>query len=320
MKIHCLSLSIASSTVWSFAMSFAKFYALFVGTAAFAADNAVFQDLLEKGVAMSDGSTVKLPEPFLADGLDADAQQAVLQKLCRDAHSQWDDVMRKSGSAPIVMKVRTVRAGEEGTPSIRAVDLWFVVYGDWDVMTSESFLKSLAKHDDEGKNSLVTRSGVVSDEELAKRPNIEIPKRSDSKTDVETRFVYTTFRLFDRVEISATREAAITRCPDSVLAAAKIDARFNDDAEYPNQWRPLERDALAEIQLGAAHPFNQAGGYAKITRLKQPADAIVIECHLVFEEPYAWFDGVNLVKQKTPPMVQEQARTFRRKLANASQK
>ncbi len=48
-----------------------------------------------------------------------------------------------------------------------------------------------------------------------------------------------------------------------------------------------------------------------------PADAVLVECHLVYEEPYGWFDGVNLVKQKVPMMVQEKARTFRRKLALA---
>ena len=44
-----------------------------------------------------------------------------------------------------------------------------------------------------------------------------------------------------------------------------------------------------------------------------------IECHLVYEEDYGWFDGANLVKQKVPVMVQEKVRTFRRKLAVASE-
>ena len=79
------------------------------------------------------------------------------------------------------------------------------------------------------------------------------------------------------------------------------------------------RDAEANITTGPPHLFTRAGGYAKITRLKQPADAAFIECHLIYEEPYGWFDGVNLVKQKVPVMVQEKVRTFRRKLRVASQ-
>jgi len=82
----------------------------------------------------------------------------------------------------------------------------------------------------------------------------------------------------------------------------------------------LIRDEKAEIKLGPAHPFSHAGGYAKITRLKEPADAVFVEFHLAYEEAYGWFDGANLVKQKVPLMVQEKVRTFRRKLALASEK
>ena len=103
------------------------------------------------------------------------------------------------------------------------------------------------------------------------------------------------------------------------MAAGSVDPRFDKDPEYPNQWRPLLRDAQAEIKPGPAHPFSHAGGYAKITRLHEPEGAVFIECHLVYEEDYGWFDGANLVKQKVPVMVQEQVRTFRRKLAVASE-
>ena len=82
---------------------------------------------------------------------------------------------------------------------------------------------------------------------------------------------------------------------------------------------PLLRDAEANIKAGPPHPFARAGGYAKITRLKQPADAVFIECHLAYEEDYGWFDGATLVKQKVPLMVQEKVKTFRRKLAVASE-
>jgi hypothetical protein len=93
---------------------------------------------------------------------------------------------------------------------------------------------------------------------------------------------------------------------------------FDHDSEYPNQWRPLLRDDHGNIRLGPPHPLSPSGGYAKITRLAEPADAVFIEFHPVYEEAYGWFDGVSLVRQKHPPMVQEKVKTFRRKLAAAS--
>jgi hypothetical protein len=214
----------------------------------------------------------------------------------------------------VVVKVRTLKSAEDETPSIRAVDLWFVVHGDWDTLNSQGFLESLFPKE-EGKSRVVSKSGFLTAEEMARR-KLKVAG-GDGR---EEKFVYSTFSLFERVQISTTRFAVLTRGKNSVLAAAKIDPRFTKDPDYPNQWRPLLRDERAEIKLGPAHPYTYAGGYAKVTRLREPADAVFIECHLVYEEPYAWFDGANLVKQKAPLMVQEKVRTFRRKLALAGEK
>ena len=120
------------------------------------------------------------------------------------------------------------------------------------------------------------------------------------------------------MELSTTRFSVLTRGKDSVLAAARLDRRFLHDPDYPNRWRPFVRDQQAEIKPGPPHSFDHAGGYAKITRLVVPADGVLVECHLVYEESYGWFDGVSLVKQKVPVMVQEKVRTVRRKLTLAT--
>ena len=191
--------------------------------------------------------------------------------------------------------------------------MWFCAHGGWDILTSKGFLETALKTKDEGPNRVVVKSGILTDKEMAARK-----LSAAAKENYEERFVYTTFWLFERVELSATRFSVLTRGKDSILAAARLDPRFLHDPDYPNQWRPLVRDEQAEIKPGPPHPFAHAGGYAKITRLVAPADGVLVECHLVYEEPYGWFDGLNLVKQKVPVMVQEKVRTFRRKLSLAT--
>ena len=276
-----------------------------------AADNPVFQELLKTGIKTSDGTLVKLPPPILADGLDAAGQHAALAKVA-DARNSVKDLLGKSYYAPVVVKIRTVKESPGEGPAVRSVDLWFVAHGDWNTLTSQEFLESVFKPANEGKSRVVAKSGVLTDQELAARK-----LSATAKKGYEERFVYSTFSLFERVEISATRRAVVTSGKDAVLAAGRIDSRFANDADYPNQWRPLLRNEQAEIQPGPVHPWANAGGYSKITRLMDPADAVLVECHLVYEEPYGWFDGVNLVKQKIPAIVQEKVRTFRRKLALA---
>ena len=50
--------------------------------------------------------------------------------------------------------------------------------------------------------------------------------------------------------------------------------------------------------------------------MAQPSDAMLIEYHVVFEEPEAWFQGANLLSSKLPLVIQDVVRSFRRKLVN----
>jgi len=287
-------------------------FAVLCSVSAVAAENPLFKELLEKGVSMSDGASVKLPPPVLPDGLDAAAQKAALAKALNGRDSV-QELLDKSFYAPVEVKIRTIGKPKDEGPAVRAIDLWFVTHGDWKVLTSKDFLETAMKSKEEGKNRVVRESGILTEKELKARKIAAIVKQG-----YEERFPHATFRLFERVELSATRFSVLTQNKTSILAAARVDPRFSKDAEYPNQWRPLLRDEQAEIKPGAAQPFDHAGGYAKITRLLDPPDGILVECHIVYEEPYAWFDGVNLVKQKVPAMVNEKVKTFRRKLSQAS--
>jgi hypothetical protein len=278
-----------------------------------AVENPVFRQLLAQGVKMSDGSAVKLRPPIMPNGLDAAGQRVALAKVA-DARNPAKELLRNDYFAAVVTKVRNVKPQEGEEPAVRTVDTWFVAHGDWDTLVSKEFLESTTSTEN-GKSHVVSKSGFLTEQEMQKR-HLGV-KTTGGR---EERFLYTTFSLFDRVQVSATRFSTLTKGKDFILAAGRIDPRFDNDSEYPNQWRPLLRDVRAEITPGPPHPFSHAGGYAKITRLKQPADAVFVEFHLVYEEPYTWFDGVNLVKQKVPVMVQEKVRTFRRKLAAATEK
>ncbi|MEN6451651.1 MAG: hypothetical protein ABFC96_14260 [Thermoguttaceae bacterium] len=275
--------------------------------------NPVFNELVDKGIKLSDGEVIKLRKPIMPDGLDADGQRAAMDRVARPRASRAD-LVQKSFFAPVVTDVRTPRKSEDEGPSVRSVDIWFVAHGNWDVLTSKDFVESAMKTE-EGKSQVLLKSGALDAKALAAR-KLKVTNRDD----YEERFVYSTVNLFDLVRVSATRFAVATKGKESMLAAGRLDPRFANDVDYPNQWRPLVRDAEANIVPGKPHPFKHAGGYAKITRLKSPADGVFVECHVIYEEDYGWFDGINLVKQKLPAMVQEKVRVFRRKLITASEK
>ena len=80
--------------------------------------NAVFKELLEQGVKMSDGTAVKLPPPILADGLDAAGQKAALEQSGRrpqPGRGVGEEILLR----PVVVKVRTVKPAEGEGPAVR---------------------------------------------------------------------------------------------------------------------------------------------------------------------------------------------------------
>ena len=131
-------------------------------------------------------------------------------------------------------------------------------------------------------------------------------------------YFYSTFSLCDMVEVSATRYAMLTETPSGVVAAGRLDPRFANDPDFPNQWRPITKDALGEPVLGAKHPYSGTGFYLQVTRLGEPADAIFFEFHAAFNEPEGWFDGAATLRSRLPTIIKFKVEQFRDKLARAS--
>jgi len=206
-------------------------------------------------------------------------------------------------------------ASAAGKPPGWSVDVWFVGYGDWESVSSREFLESLLEPGGGGRRR-EGEAGIaaIEPEELARRQI-----RLNSKLGREEGYYRVPAELFERVELGATWRAVVTRGPHSVTIAARIDPRFNRDPRLPNYWRPLVRDAENPARLvpGDAQTYAYAGLYGRMTPLEQPAGAILVECHGVFEEPHGWFQGAPLLRSKLPMLVQEQVRAFRGRLAEA---
>jgi hypothetical protein len=268
--------------------------------------NPVFRDLREQGVAVGAGIKVPLPAPTMADGLDAKAQQAVLKAVAGEDYS-LDELLRNSVVAPHILKLRDINPSDPAAPA-RGVDAWFIAYADLKTVTDKDFLDRLLNtNQKEGKARELTVA------ELEKR-RLTI-KAADEKHES---YGHAVFTFLDRVEISATGHSTWSQTPDSVVFAAVLDPRFLNDADFPNQWRPVTRDAGGKTQLGPAHPYDGAGYYVKFTRLAEPKGALFVEAHVVFAEPVKWFEGANLLRSKLPPVVQSQVRSIRRELIKAS--
>jgi hypothetical protein len=267
-----------------------------------AAENAILNELREQGVSAA-GQKLVLPKPTLADGADAAAEKAAWAEIVDENHTV-EALTHQAVVAPFVLKIAD-DPGEGKTATLRRLDLWFVAYGDLKKLSDASFVRAQASAAADAE-SAANAAGMLSADELRAR-GIDAPQ--------DERFLTARLTLFDRVRISGTMEALLTRSPDSVLVAARLDPRFAEDKKFPNQWRSIKKDESGRTTAGDPHPYTAVGWYAKATRLRMPKGAILVEYHVVFDEPASWFNGANLLRSKLPIVVQDGVRKFRRQLA-----
>lgn len=250
--------------------------------------NTVLDSLLD----MSQASGLKslLPAPTMPDGLDAAGQRAVIASLVKDQYS-FESFTRKSVVAPQRLRIREVPSSNNGIQA-HAVDVWFVAYDD----KSTGWLSSAMKGLGTGKS--------ISKQHLEKR-GIAIP---ENRSEV---YRYVEFDFLEKFCLKSTVRITWTRTPESVLLVGEADPRFAGDAEFPNQWQHIVRDGDAR-RVGQPHDWDGAVFYLKMTKLVEPAGAMFIEAHVLFDEPTEWFGGANLLRSKLPHVVQHAVRTTRR--------
>lgn len=294
------------------------------------ATNSLFGQLIERGIEVgTSAQAVKLPEPSLAGGLSGPEQKNAIERLVSKKYS-YDQFVRKSAVAPFLLEIQslgdggrqlgkspTKKDGLEGHPPkgteekkagrVQQIDLWFVAYGSLQTVSDKNLLGELA-----GSNrSSQARSEPLTDDELRAR---ELHVRDSD--DWKESYYRIELPVLDKVQVSGILHAATTRGDGVALAAALLDPGLAEDAEYPAQWRPMVRGASGKTKPGEPQSYAGLGGYCRVTELQEPAGAMLIECHLIFDEPHAWFNGTNLLRSKLPLVIQDSVRTFRRKLAD----
>jgi hypothetical protein len=250
--------------------------------------NAALDSLLD--MSQASGMKSLLPAPTMPDGLDAAGQRAVIASLIKDQCS-FESFTRKSVVAPQRLLIREVPSSNEAIQAY-AVDVWFVAYDD----KSTGWLSSAMKGLGTGKS--------ITKQHLEKR-GIAIPEnRSEVFRHVELDFL-------GKFRLKSTVRLTWTRTPESVLLVGEADPRFAGDAEFPNQWQHLVREGDAR-RVGPAHDWDGAVFYLKMTKLAEPAGAMFIEAHMLFDEPMEWFGGANLLRSKLPHLIQHAVRSTRR--------
>ena len=274
--------------------------------------NVLYEALINDGVTLSDGTSIKLPVPSLADAAGRGQQLEVLKQVAgRVPH---DEFVRNSRTARFQMTLKSI-SDNAGKRTGQTIDVWFVAYGTLNAIEENELMEELSKLNLEKageEGNKLNRS--LSAEELEKR-HITVHAKDDELVD---RYGYFEGPILDKVRVSGVTRTLLTRSDKSTLSAIALDDRFIGDQQFPNQWRSRKRNDLGKVVLGSAIPYSGFGGYVKVTELAEPSGALLVEMHIVFDEPEGWFGGRNLLRAKIPLAIKENVQTFRKKLQDLS--
>jgi hypothetical protein len=263
--------------------------------------NELYREFLEKGIYVAKQRSPKLAVPTLPDGFDKQGQTKAIQTLAGDDYP-LEELLRASVVAPHIFKFRNLDASDAASHT-RGIDLWFVAYGKLESMTSERLQSHFLANRRSNQITLLKEADLT-------RRGIN----RQAKATVEENYLHAVGSILDRVQLSSTNRAMLTRGKDSIVLAAHLDRRFAQDVEFPNQWRAITLQDDGKEIMGPAQSYEGVGMYVRLTRLQEPAGAIFVEYHQIFAEPSKWFNAPNMLGSKLPLLIQAEVRAFRRDL------
>ena len=262
--------------------------------------NRVFVDLLRSSPKFG-GPEISLPAPILRDGMDGNAQQAALLNAAGSEQSR-DALLRDSVTAPYVLKVHDTPTNDA---ILRRIDLWFVVRGDLDRLEPLAIAgQNTGKPVEVGNMRFESR--ILSRDELKAK---ELSTAGEK--ELSEWFVLVKGRLLGKTSIEAVDEVICSRSEESMVIASRTAQAFDASGPISNRWHGISPDG----QAGLDQPYPGGGCYAKISKLKGVAGALLIEVHCIFNEPRGWFQGEPILRSKFALVAQDQIRRLRRELS-----
>lgn len=267
-------------------------------------ENDVYQALTSGGIAAATGQQVTLPSVLVpGESSRADTQMIESLAMTTSARSRF---FHRSTSSPTLLSIYEARP-EGARTRMYHVDIVFVAFGGLQLIQSDAFMWGMA--------SGVLQAGS-SDPEFKSRflKSKDLSPRGIKLHGPDEHIIYNRFKIWDRLIVSTTSHVEVTKGKNTMLTAAMLDSRFENDEEYPAQWQPIHRDSVGQLEYGEPQPYCRGGFYFQLTELQEPEGAVLVEYHQLFEEPHDWFGGANLLRSKLPLFVPVGIQYFREQL------
>jgi hypothetical protein len=275
-----------------------------VATACYADTPSLLAKLTTTGTQIPVIGATPIESPALQAEQDAAMRATALKSIAGGAG--WKRFSRNSVVAPVSIDLNYLKDAK-GDRVGHLVHLAFVVHASLETLRDKDLMKQMFGDEKPEPETEAMESKEVSDKELAR---LGITKGEN------TSFAMVEIPLLDKVLARGVLKAQQTIASDSLTIAIEADPRFADR----NSWARIVDDKSDKNATdGDWQPYQGAAGYLSVSRLNETdgkglSSACLIESRFVIHEPADWFSGSNLLRSKLPLMLQESARSLRRKL------
>ena len=277
------------------------------------AQNPLVVELSTTGFKTADGKQIVLPKPVLEDGMTAAEQEAALLPIAKPKGR--DRFYTGDIRSVFAFDVEQVKEFADGS-KLREVEVFFVAKGTIEDVNENNLLDGVGKPSQGSDEAIPQDSRELTEEELA-RAGLKNGKQDDGSY-----LSYGTIQvnLIDKVFLDVVTKSQTTKEEESLTMGTSLNESLAKLTELPSTWQPIVR-VKNRLQLGTPKAdFFALAGYAKATALKNETGKILVEIHVMFVEPEAWYNGRNLLGSKLAPVIDDSVTKFRRKLAQAQAK
>ena len=281
-----------------------------------AQEASLFGELTQRGLAFGDEQRVRLSPPTLSPDMSASERAEVLHKLA--GRLGWERFSRDAVTAPVVVDIDTID-GPAGARLGLRVHNAFVAYTALDTLGDRELMEEIFGAPP--VNPAPEKSKAAAASEVGRVVMQEIPQADlerlgfDEQAHSAASFAYIELPLLNKVLLRGVMRIEKRQREGAIEFAWRLDPSLNSVERYASRWTRLERDAVGKLIEGASLPYSGCGGWMGVYEIDAASEQLLVESQMLLHEPTEWFAGSNFLRSKLPLTLQENARSFRRKIA-----
>lgn len=285
-----------------------------------AQEASLFSELTQRGLAFSDEQRVRLSPPTLGPDMSASERTEVLHKLA--GRLGWERFSRDAVTAPVVVDIDTID-GPAGERLGLRVHNAFIAYTTLETLGDRELMEEIFGAAPVNQAPAPEKSNAAATSDVGRVVMQEISQADLERLGLSEQahsaasFAYIELPLLNKVLLRGVIRIEKRQREGALEFAWRFDPSFNSVEKYASRWTRLERDAVGKLIEGASLPYSGCGGWMGVYQIDVASKQLLVESQMLLREPTEWFAGSNFLRSKLPLTLQENARSFRRKIAAA---